>query len=579
MPRLVIERSGEAQQVFELPLNRPINLGRAESNDLVLRDTNVSRRHAIVGPAGEGNWKITDLGSANGVMLNGAAVQEAALANNDLIAIGSFTLRFESMESQMLVTHAAPNLPSRLTMVMSLKDVAAALQVARSEETSKGGMPGASATPGPPAWSLSGFGSDALLGRHAPAGRAEVDDKLRNLEHENRLLTLLYQVSRALGDLSSVGEVVDQVLELVLQVEGVERGYAMLLDDKGGFLPAVIRYKQESSKTASGMRQMILSQSIIRRVLDEGVPLLVQDVRADPRLGSSRSIALSGMQSAMCAPLRAGDKVFGLLYVDNLVKRGMFSQDDLNVFSVIATQAGQSIERVRTRQEVAQQIIQRSALERFLSPGIAKKIASEAADIQLRGETQKLTVLFADIRGFTSMAENMTPEQTVEVLNDYFDAMTERIFEREGTLDKFLGDGLMCLFGAPFAKGQDALNAVQTAVEMQHTLTAINRDFQKPLRMGIGINTGRAVVGYIGATRRMDYTAIGDVVNVASRLTARAAPEQILISAATFEEIAGALPTRMLEPIRVKGKSEAIQVYEVLWQEVLPPKPAGPVSS
>src|SRR5712692_10883312 len=573
MPRLVIERSGEAQQVFELPLNRPINLGRAESNDLVLRDTNVSRRHAIVGPAGEGNWKITDLGSANGVMLNGAAVQEAALANNDLIAIGSFTLRFESMESQMLVTHAAPNLPSRLTMVMSLKDVAAALQVARSEETSKGGMPGASATPGPPASSLSGFGSDALLGRHAPAGRAEMDDKLRNLEHENRLLTLLYQVSRALGDLSSVGEVVEQVLELVLQVEGVERGYAMLLDDKGGFLPAVIRYRDPNQAAQS--TQMILSQSIIQRVLEGGVPLLVQDVRSDPRLGSSRSIALSGMQSAMCAPLRSGTQVFGLLYVDNLVKRGMFSQEDLNVFSVIAAQAGLSIDRVYTRQEVAQQIIQRSALERFLSPGIAKKIASEAADIQLRGETQKLTVLFADIRGFTSMAENMTPEQTVEVLNDYFTAMTERIFEREGTLDKFLGDGLMCLFGAPFAKGQDALNAVQTAVEMQHTLTAINRDFQKPLRMGIGINTGRAVVGYIGATRRMDYTAIGDVVNVASRLTARAAPEQILISAATFEEIAGALPTRMLEPIRVKGKSEALAVYEVLWQEVPPPKPAS----
>ena len=400
-----------------------------------------------------------------------------------------------------------------------------------------------------------------------------MEQRLKALEHENRLLSLLYQVSRALAELVSVGEVVEQVLDLALQVEGVERGYAMLLDDKGGFLPAVIRYR-DPNQAAQGT-QMILSQSIIQRVLEGGVPLLVQDVRSDPRLGSSRSIALSGMQSAMCAPLRSGTQVFGLLYVDNLVKRGMFSQEDLNVFSVIAAQAGLSIDRVYTRQEVAQQIIQRNALERFLSPGIAKKIASEAADIQLRGETQKLTVMFADIRGFTSMAESMTPEQTVEILNDYFTAMTERIFEREGTLDKFLGDGLMCLFGAPFSKGEDALNAVRTAVEMQHTLVQINRDFERPLRMGIGINTGPAVVGYIGASRRMDYTAIGDVVNVASRFTARAAPDQILISAATFEEIAGALPTRMLEPIRVKGKSEAIAVYEVLWQDVSPPKPAG----
>jgi adenylate cyclase len=565
MPRLVIERAGQEQQVFELPPDRPIHIGRAETNDLVLKETSVSRKHAVISPGENGAWKLTDLGSANGVMLNGAMVREAALKHNDVLGIGSFSLRFESLESQMLLTHAATNMPARLTMVMSMKDVAAALQSGKH----------ASVSSAPPSGlGISGRSSrDSSAVRELTKTKETMEQRLKALEHENRLLSLLYQVSRALGDLVSVGEVVEQVLDLALQVEGVERGYAMLLDDKGGFLPAVIRYRDPN--LAAQATQMILSQSIIQRVLEGGVPLLVQDVRSDPRLGSSRSIALSGMQSAMCAPLRSGTKVYGLLYVDNLVKRGMFSQEDLNVFSVIAAQAGLAIDRVYTRQEVAQQIIQRNALERFLSPGIAKKIASEAADIQLRGETQKLTVMFSDIRGFTSMAETMTPEQTVDILNDYFNAMTERIFEREGTLDKFLGDGLMCLFGAPFSKGADALNAVRTAVEMQHTLVQINRDFERPLRMGIGVNTGPAVVGYIGASKRMDYTAIGDVVNVASRLTARAAPDQILISAATFEEIAGALPTRMLEPIRVKGKSDAIAVYEVLWQDVPPPKPAA----
>jgi adenylate cyclase len=572
MPRLVIERPGQEQQVFELPPDRPVHLGRAESNDLVLRETSVSRKHAVLSPGAEGSWQLTDLGSANGVMLNGTAVREASLKNNDLMGIGSFSLRFESLDSQMLLTHAATNMPARLTMVMSMKDVAAALQMGKSADV----KPAPSSMPGMVPGHSSRSQVDSGAFRELSKSKETLEQRLKGLEHENRLLSLLYQVSRALAELVSVGEVVDQVLDLALQVEGVERGYAMLLDDKGGFLPAVIRYR-DPHLAAQGT-QMILSQSIIQRVLEGGVPLLVQDVRSDPRLGSSRSIALSGMQSAMCAPLRSGTQVYGLLYVDNLVKRGMFSQEDLNVFSVIAAQAGLSIERVYTRQEVAQQIIQRSALERFLSPGIAKKIASEAADIQLRGETQKLTVMFADIRGFTSMAESMTPEQTVEILNDFFTAMTDRVFEREGTLDKFLGDGLMCLFGAPFSKGEDALNAVRTAVEMQHTLVQINRDFERPLRMGIGINTGHAVVGYIGATRRMDYTAIGDVVNVASRLTARAAPDQILISAATFEETAGALPVRLLEPIRVKGKSEAIAVYEVLWQEVPPPRPAEQTS-
>jgi adenylate cyclase len=561
MPRLVIERPGQEQQVFELPQNRPIYVGRAESNDLVLRETSVSRRHAMIAPSADGQWAVRDLGSANGIFLNGAVVQESPLKDNDLMNIGEFSVRFESMESQMLLTQAAAKLPARLTMVMSLKDAAEALNLGSAALNLK--KPAATAGP------AAAHGPLAPKPRVAPApvDVATLESRLKSLEHENRLLTLLYQVSRALGDLLTVDEVVHHVLDLVLQIEGVERGYAMLLDDKGGFLPAVIRYRKELGPDTGQMPQMILSQKIISEVMRGGDPLLVQDPKLGG-LGTSKSIALSRMQSAMCAPLKGGNQVFGLLYVDNLVKAGMFSKEDLNIFDVIAKQAGLAIDRVRSRQEVALQIIQRSALERFLSPGIAKKIASEAADIQLRGETQNLTVMFSDIRGFTSMAERMTPEETVEILNDYFNAMTDRIFAHEGTLDKFLGDGLMCLFGAPFSKGHDALDAVQTAVEMQQTLVVLNKDLERPLRMGIGINFGRAVVGYIGATRRMDYTAIGDVVNVASRLTARAEPDQILVSAATEKELGGAVPTRKLEAIKVKGKSEPIEIFEVLWQQV-----------
>lgn len=554
MPRLVIERPGQEQQVFELPQDRPVYVGRAESNDLVLRETSVSRRHAMLSPSLEGHWMVRDLGSANGIFLNGKNVKETPLKDGDVLNIGEYSLRYESMESQILLTQAAAKLPPRLTMVMSLKDVNAALNLGKEPAPSAAAAP---AVPIPRAPTVS-----------PAAERSQLESRLKGLEHENRLFELLYQVSRALGDLQTVEEVVNSVLDLVLKIEGVERGYAMLADDKGGFQPAVIRYRKELGPDTGRLPQMILSQAIIKQVTQGGVPLLVQDVRMDPRLGSSKSIALSGMQSAMCAPLKGGDKLYGLLYVDNLVKRGMFSQEDLNIFSVIATQAGLAVDRVRGREEMAKQSQQRSALERFLSPGVAQKIAAEAADIQLRGETQNLTVLFADIRGFTSMAEKMTPEETVEILNDFFNAMSDKIFSHEGTLDKFLGDGLMCLFGAPLSKGTDALNAVRTAVEMQQTLLEINKDLGRPLHMGIGINTGRAVVGYIGATRRMDYTAIGDVVNVASRLCAAAAPDQVLVSAATQMEFGMELPTRKLEPVKVKGKTEPIQVFEVLWQEV-----------
>src|SRR5208282_5220566 len=482
MPRLVIERPGQEQQVFELPQDRPIYVGRAESNDLVLRETSVSRRHAMLSPSLEGNWMVRDLGSANGIFLNGKNVRESPLKDSDVMNIGEYSLRYESMESQILLTQAAAKLPARLTMVMSLKDVNSALNMGKQDAAAAAAAP--APIPRAPAMTPG-------------AERSQLEARLKAVEHENRLFELLYQVSRALGDLQTVEDVVNNVLELVLKVEGVERGYAMLSDDKGGFHPAVIRYRKELGTGTGRLPQMILSQAIIKQVTQGGVPLLVQDVRMDPRLSSSKSIALGGMQSAMCAPLKSGDKLYGLLYVDNLVKRGMFSQEDLNVFSVIATQAGLAVDRVRGREEMAKQLQQRNALARFLSPGVAEKISHDADGLQLRGETQALTVMFADIRGFTSMAEKMTPEETVEILNEFFNAMSDRIFAHEGTLDKFLGDGLMCLFGAPLSKGTDAVNAVRTAVEMQQTLQLLNKDFEKPLHMGIGINTGRAVVGYM----------------------------------------------------------------------------------
>jgi adenylate cyclase len=547
MPRLLIERPGHAPQVFELPEGRTVHAGRADSNELVLPDTNVSRQHASFTPLGSGRWRVADLGSANGVLVNNNFISEHELKHNDVVAIGSYTMRFEALETKDLRLHAGTDLPSRLTLVMSRKEVELAL--------------GQKFIPTPEPAAPRGAPPPGIAER-----RIESDQRLRALERENRLLTLLYQVSRALAELASVDEVVARVLELVLQIEGVERGYAMLLDEKGDFLPAVIRYRDRADSASAP--QMILSSSIIRRVMEGGDPILVQDAGADARFAASQSLMLSGMQSAMCAPLRSQQKNFGLLYVDNLSKRGMFTQEDLNVFAVIAAQAGLAIDRVRAKREVAQQIIRMNALERFLSPSIARKVASEAADLRLGGENQKVTVLFADIRGFTPMAESLAPEKAVELLNRFFQAMTGLIFEREGTLDKYLGDGLMALFGAPLSTGQDAYNAVRTAVEMQRAVTEMNREAgHAPLHVGIGINTGPAVVGNMGTPKSMNYTAIGDTVNTASRLTALAEPDQILISAATFAELGSSFPARALPPVQVKGRVAPVAVHEILWRE------------
>ncbi|MBZ5515773.1 MAG: adenylate/guanylate cyclase domain-containing protein [Acidobacteriia bacterium] len=149
--------------------------------------------------------------------------------------------------------------------------------------------------------------------------------------------------------------------------------------------------------------------------------------------------------------------------------------------------------------------------------------------------------------------------------------MTDLIFENGGTLDKYLGDGIMALFGAPIARPDDALRSVKTAMEMQRAMARLNEDWQArgqpAMQAGIGVNTGPVTAGNIGSTRRMDYTVIGDAVNLAARLCAKAAGGQILVSDSTFRLLAGEVPAQKLEPILVKGKAAPIGIYEVVWGE------------
>ena len=265
------------------------------------------------------------------------------------------------------------------------------------------------------------------------------------------------------------------------------------------------------------------------------------------------------------------DNVFGIFYVDCLSKPYAFSQEELGIFSVIAAEAAISFDNVRSHEELARRTVERQALERFLSSNIVEKILANPDEVHLGGENQTVTILFSDIRGFTRMSEHMEPHAVVELLNQYFSEMTDIVFDSGGTLDKYLGDGIMAVYGAPIPKPDDALRATKSAMEMQRSLVALNRDWesrgQPPLRMGVGVNTGPVTAGNIGSSRRMDYTVIGDAVNLASRLCANAAPGQILVSESTYLELNGRMPAQRLDPIRVKGKGTPVELHEILWKD------------
>ena len=342
MPRFLIYHPGEDTRVFELLGDRPIAVGRAKSSNLILDNSSISRLHAVVRATPDGHWQIIDRGSANGVRVNGVATREATLKPNDEIILGEYRLRyFGDSSTREAVTYGTPQLPPRVATAISQSAYSGSFMAAQPISNTTTGH-----------------------GMRPPSEQ----DRARAAEHENRLMALLNRVNRTLEELKTVPEVTRRILDLVLEMDGAERGFVMLLDQDSigggdfsrggyGFEPALIRYRSDANATpVQAAPQLTISQSIIKQVMHGGLPLLVTDPQADPRLAASKSIVAAGIQSAMCAPLGKRERRFGLLYVDNLSRRGMFTVDDLNVFTVIAAQAGLAIDRVRPQSEASRQL-------------------------------------------------------------------------------------------------------------------------------------------------------------------------------------------------------------------------------
>jgi adenylate cyclase len=209
----------------------------------------------------------------------------------------------------------------------------------------------------------------------------------------------------------------------------------------------------------------------------------------------------------------------------------------------------------------------RSNFERYFAPDLAEQIASQAEAVQLGGTKRPVVVFFSDIRGFTSISETMNPDQIALLLTEYFTEMVEVVFENGGTLDKFMGDAIMALWGAPIAHEDDADRAIRAAIKQQETLAQLNekwaREGRQQLEIGIGINFGEVFAGNIGSDRRLEYTVIGDAVNTASRLCSKAGPGEILISEPFYRVLKDPPEVEALEPLQLKGKSQAVAVYRV----------------
>jgi adenylate cyclase len=510
-----------------------LKIGRASDNDLLLLDEerSVSRWHALLTVPATGAVGIADLKSANGIRVNGRKIElPVELHSNDSIQIGRFTLTFREEGGSLIAPLDDPRFKIEAGPVT--------LDELQKEPT------------------------------HFPVSR---DAERKNLE-------LLYEVGVKLARSHSLDEVISSAVALLFRIEEVHRAAVILWDsERGQFHSMRLHGRNDDGKTswlprAFDPKNLVMSRTILDRVRAQNIPLLIRDAEAEAILDPDSSIIRAGIQAALCAPLSFHGEFLGIVYADNLAEPDAFSDAHFRTFSCIAAQTGLALANALATERLRRREAERQALRQYLPPQVADMILAAGGASQLQGTLQPVTVLYADIRGFTAMSEQLAAAEIVRMLSEFFSLMSTRILECNGTLDKFIGDCIMALFGAPVPSATAPRDAIVAAIGMQQAIAAWNGERLKAglrqVEIGIGLHCGPAVVGNIGSVDRVQYTAIGDTVNVASRLVNQAAPGQIIVS----EAIRAAIPEYTgfcaLGSSELKGRSGPILLFEVCWKEV-----------
>ncbi|WP_437778047.1 adenylate/guanylate cyclase domain-containing protein [Sorangium sp. So ce1097] len=631
MARLILQ-TAEGQQAIEL---RPVNsLGRHPNNSIQLLDKIVSKEHCIIEQRGD-HFVLRDLGSLNGTFINSERVRgEAPLKHGDEIALGSTRGRFDDPGASIAppvvagwppaVNHQAgvPAQPAGYAHPQregGYPPPPPPQQYARPQQPPAplAGTPAAPPVTRPPAYVqqpppplLPGPGGTAPLpgrsGAHggsyvAQGTRIDVNDQARQIGTQiaavdkgflafdriandmNQLradyerLRLSHELSREIAAERDTTKLLEKILTSVFKFIRADRGVIFLRNEGGELTPQAMQRRDGTTAPIS------VSSTILNHVVQERAAVLTHDAAMDFAASKGKSMILNRISSAIVAPLVApfqhNNEVLGVLWLDSETL-AQFQPKDLELVTAIAYQAAMFIEINILGKKIENEIVTREQLRRLLSPNIAERVLSGQLAVKQGGQhVEECTVFNSDIRGFTRMAESKRPEELVVMLNEYFERMVDTIFQFEGTLDKFMGDGIMALWGAPVAHRDDAVRSVECALKMGEVLGEFNRERlekgEPPLAVGIGIHTGPLVAGYIGSSKALSYTVIGDVANTSARLCSIALAGQIVISDTTYAQLGGRFETEELQPARVKGKDKPIPIYNVIRSRPMAQVPAN----
>lgn len=394
--------------------------------------------------------------------------------------------------------------------------------------------------------------------------RREKDALTTRILHANTQLQqrlqefqVLSNVGKAVTSTVQMAELLPQIVDAAVKITNAEEGFIGLLED-GQLIRRA--HKPPRLERAKALAQPV-KDTIARHVIENKQAVTIDPVRLK-RAASGRTDA---PRSVACVPLVLGQRVLGALsIVNHSAESRIFDERDTKLLSALGDYAAIAIENSRNYAALQQSKDRMlDKFERFVPPSVVQQ-ALDSDEMELGGERQEISVLFADIRGYTSWSEKIPPEKVVEVLNHYLNVAAGVVMGWEGTLDKFMGDGLMAIFNAPNKQADHVHRAADAAIAIMQAAQEINKHYGHELSYSIGVYVGEAVVGYIGTNYAVNYTAIGDTVNLAKRLQEYAAPGQILIEDAVVRRLGAQVQVRQLGELKVKGRKKPALAYELL---------------
>jgi adenylate cyclase len=367
------------------------------------------------------------------------------------------------------------------------------------------------------------------------------------LESLDQHAVLLSEVASRLNTILDLPTALQTVSNMMKVSMGADRCEVMLVDQ------------------IDRLSELGFARSIAQQAIQQRSAVIVEDAASDPHVG--RSAALLNIHAAMCVPVMTGDEMLGLIYVfKNRPRARPFEKRDLQLAVAIGHQAALTIQRMRLLDRVRRQELISNLLHRFLSPQEAEFMLKEYLETGTLPpvDEHQLTVLVADICDSTSLAERVGARRFGKILSAYYKEMSKVIFNHGGMLGKYLGDGLMAVFGLPHQPPEPETRAVQTALAMLDHIEQINREIGEQVEIGIGINTGAAMAGYLGSEEYAEFTVIGYPINIAWGLEALARPNRIFIGYPTYQVVGNKFPTTALGPVEIKRRVEPVPAFEVL---------------